>query len=235
MTEKTLNAIKIAVALLLVAGIGVGLFFGGRWLVDKLDTIFPSDDTTQTDNTQKPGDDTQKPSDTTQTPSDTTQTPSGTTQTQQAFYVDADGYGYRTIDGVTVFFKKFNMANDPGVLASKYETCGYSTVKFYISPELVIPYGSFLVKLSYSLDTVFWSDFGNYSGIEDGQSFSYTYAEIPHSESDEVYLSYTFVTNCANPMAVLNDLKANAFDFGDRPEEGITNPHFQCSGCWLPG
>ena len=185
MSNKTLNAIKIVVALLLVAGVGVGLFFGGRWVVNELDSIFDKDPTVDEDgNTKLPGGDTEKPSDSTQTPSDQT----------QSFYIDErTNTGYSTVGNVTYFFKVFDQT---AYMDKSVFTCGFE------------PYGRYDCCMAYSSDGILWNDFGSYnesSGKYEGQV-------RVQLLSDKFYVLYTVKTDCSSPLEVLADLNSNVFD-----------------------
>lgn len=215
MKEKTINTIKVVVALVLLVGIGVGLFFGGRWFIGELDGIFLAEDTEQTDDTNNPSGGDQSSAD-----------QSGGDTADPAFYVDTDGYGYRTIDGVTVFFQKVNLADRGINLGCVHKN---ETISVFHYPEQVVSYGAFVLDVKWSFDSILWNNW-NYSRTEasNGAVHERWTMDCPHA-TEYFYVSYTSVSNCTNPMTVLLDLKANAFDFGTT--YGSSNPFVCCTTC----
>lgn len=141
-------------------------------------------------------------------------------------YVDADGCGYQTVDNSTVFFRRTvvdeGCISDPS-LESVYICYSLTATKSYESFPLI-------VKWSY--DGVSWNDFTQYT-----QPYVRNLVDL-NSVGDFIYVSYTFVEYCENPMSVLSDLKTNVFE--SRDENNLFDmfavffTYFSASGQILP-
>ncbi|MBQ8141066.1 MAG: hypothetical protein IJ038_05160 [Clostridia bacterium] len=101
-------------------------------------------------------------------------------------YVEVGSGGYKTIDGTTYFFVKYEIPDPTNV-----------NINFNI-----VDYGNYEAVLRYSYNLTNW-----YIVEEDVEGF----AELPDTTSEYLYVSYCAVTNCADPEAVLLDLRENVF------------------------
>lgn len=140
----------------------------------------------------------------------------------QSRYINDDGYGYQTVGGQTFFFKcisftdeqKNIIATDPNV-----------TINLYV-PADTVPYSSFELVLRWSYDGILWQEFSETGYNENtGELTSYHQFLSASSVSEQaLYVSYTVVDNCANPVVVLNDLISNVFTDG---ESFMPDTHFE--------
>jgi hypothetical protein len=203
---------KAIIALVLVIVIAFGAIFLALRRDDALDNFLGNFfDKFSKDTTADTSKDTSK-----DTTSDTSNSGANTTTTVR--YIDSDGYGYQTTAGVTAFFKTLKIPTED----KQYETDGKFSV-LYEYPT-VKAYGTFVLNVKWSTDGVLWNDFrydlansypeGWMGGIYDKYN--------PLGKGDDVYgvdttvyVSYTFVTNCVNPVEVLRDLKNNVFTVND--------------------
>lgn len=189
MSQKTLMIIKAIIAVVLIAAIGTGLFFGGRWAVEKIDSWILNESTHNDDGTTKlPGG----------SNSDTT-TPETTKPTETAaFYINEETKtGYSRLANVTFFFKVIEPEERFCDLHGMVETPTYLNVSMK-------SYGMYDINMRYSYDGQIWSSFGYYN--EETASWEGT-ADL----NKTIYVSYTSVTDCANPSAVLEELNVNVF------------------------
>lgn len=194
--KKVEKIVLPIVSLLLVAAAIVCMVA----LYRNVDDIFKEEETTS--NTSS----TQKPSDTSSnTPSDTSLTnePSDTNNDyvmSDSFYINESTMtGYRTISGVTYFFKVIEPVYNPT----------YNELNRYVHmrKKEVKSYASYEVMLEYSYDTLSWIDFSNDLMW---QTDTFIDIFIP-SNNDVVYVTYTQISGCTDPMYVLSDLNANVF------------------------
>ena len=141
-------------------------------------------------------------------------TSSEITEPDPGFYLDsASNCGYSTIANITYFFVSLEVPADfTGTLRDNPTlTCLYPT-----------PYSSFVVNFKYSFDGSIWNTPSTLVDEETQKDIGY-FESLPNG-TRKVYACYTTVTNCANPMAVLSDLKANVFF-----TESMFNPNFNYS------
>ncbi len=124
-------------------------------------------------------------------------TDSGTqTPSTADFYIDTvNDTGYRTVAGVTYFFK---------VIRQDYigNRCCYFSY-YDGSGGNIKPYGSYSLSLFWSTDSIAWS---NCMSDVDNQCWQFV-----SSDTNIGYLCYTTVFGCTNPKVVLEDLNQNVF------------------------
>ena len=115
-----------------------------------------------------------------------------------------DGYvGFRTIGNETYFFidcNKWALTRSNDIY---YERC-YS----YLDVDKVKPYSDFQPIILTSNDTLTWRECLN----ESETSYIPDAFLSASGEHMQVYLTYTVISNCSNPLTVLSDLKNNVFD-----------------------
>ena len=196
------------VAILLVIAIAAGALFiynrskndttGDNSLGNIFDNIFGDDDFVSGDNTSS-SDDISSSDETTSTP-------------VESRYIDVDGYGYQTVGGSTAFFKVLEV---PAADRSAVSSLGtYGVVYDYAT---CLPYSNFNMLIKWSLDGILWNDF-TYQVVNDNPNVSGDFSGMSDRISSSVftvYVSYTFVDNCASPKLVLSDLKTNVFTSGN--------------------
>lgn len=120
-----------------------------------------------------------------------------TTQSStDAFYIDeVNQTGYRTIAGVTYFFKVIKPA-------SNGDSCCYFKIWNGEHPDGsgIKPYGSYTLSLKWSTDSIFWID----ERSDEEHHWRFLSGGVG-------YLCYTTVSGCTNPRVVLEDLNQNVF------------------------
>lgn len=133
---------------------------------------------------------------TTEIPKDTSGSGSEDTSSSEseasAFYIDqATQTGYRTVNGTTYFF----FVVEP---TSRYLSVFYGADTF----------ASYSVLAKYSLDGIAWNSY--FDSIEGSSGM--TCQDVQDMSSvDKVYVAYTSIEGCTDPMFVLEDLKQNVF------------------------
>ena len=194
MSEKTIVIFKAVIAIVLLVAIGAGLFLGGRWVFQKIDAYNFDKATHNDDGTTKLPTGSDTGSDTgADSGGDTTTKPEETTP---AFYINEDTQtGYSRLANVTFFFKVITPVDRYVDYYGSVKTCQY----FTIYDNTFGAYGSYDVQPRYSKDGQLWSKFNNSE-----------FAQI--QVIDKLYVSYTTVTDCADPMATLEELNINVFD-----------------------
>ena len=147
-----------------------------------------------------------------ETESETTGNESNNNQSGSAepvVYVDSNGYGYSTVDGITYFFKKLTVPEEDVDFMMK-EPDYYNIFYDYRN---VVSYFSYNVVVSWSYDGIIWNDFSGWVANDDPNYDAAFMGEIAPLSSEylSVYVSYTYISNCTNPEFVLDDLKLNVF------------------------
>lgn len=136
------------------------------------------------------------PEDTNKDAAKTTEKPSVTTTVTDTGLVMDGNIGYKTIDGMTYFFKVLY----PN---SNQKNC-YMFINSYGS-YVAQPYISWNpVSFRHPAECSGYVDYGNCVKIESGVS-----------HSDAIYVCYTAIPNCSDPAAILADLKENVFSNDD--------------------
>lgn len=111
----------------------------------------------------------------------------------QGVYVDG-AYGYQTVGKVTYFFKHYT-------ITSSMENCWFE----------MRDYDSYAKNVFFSWDLNTWRHPSGCTGYHDYP------AGIDKISSGgdyytEIFVCYTTITNCEDPVSVLNDLKKNVFE-----------------------
>lgn len=210
MKKGTIEIIKVLVAVVLIAGIGVGLFFGVRWTIDKIGDIFASDPTVDGNGLTKlpTGNETEPPTgNETEPPSDSgnsTQKPEESTLT---FYINSEtNCGYSTVGNVTFFFKEMKPETVFVESLGTAKECSYMT--FYINnpyeDNSINSYGKYDLNIRYSYDGQLWAKpLPHFYGGDYDSNQIHVFPKC--------YVSYTEVTDCEDPLSVLEDLTINVF------------------------
>ncbi len=115
---------------------------------------------------------------------------------QNILYLDEENRtGYRTMNGLTYFFKYF----EPGDLTA--------TARIYLNQ--VKPYSTYSVNAYYSCEG---KDGLNSVGWTKSKVLDESYYISPLDYLGRQYVSYTVISNCADPASVLADLNDNVFN-----------------------
>ena len=149
---------------------------------------------------------------------ETTDSKTDIDSTQPAFYVDSNGYGYSTVDGLTCFFKTLVVPEDH-IDSMREEPDHYGVFYRY---DRAVSYFAYNVVVRWSYDGVVWNDF-NFRVVNDQPDVEGEWlGEYSRLSSDyhTIYVSYTYIRNCNNPTFVLDDLKLNVFSV-----EGMFEPY----------
>lgn len=183
MRNKSITLVTIALTLSVV------MLFGFLVVFDQFGKSLGSDDSTDTIAA------------TTTVKAETTTKPSSNVVT--AFYLDDEGYGYRTIADVTYFFKKIE------------NTTGTDSILTFTA-EGMKPYGGYVVNLCYSRDGLIWTRCSDeYQDYSTGTESQHVFQKSIGSVGSVIYLSYCCVSNCDDPIETLTDLKNNVFSNPD--------------------
>ena len=152
--------------------------------------------------------------------SETTDNKTDTDSTQSAFYVDSNGYGYSTVDGLTCFFKTLVVPEDHIDAMLEYPD-HYGVFYAY---HKAVSYFSYNVVVRWSYDGIIWNDFQSRVVNDQPDVEGEWLGEYSRLSSDyhTIYVSYTYIRNCDNPTFVLDDLKLNVFSV-----EGMFEPYLQ--------
>lgn len=148
----------------------------------------------------------------------------------QGRYIDPDGYGYQVIDNVTVFFKKVSLSE---YHKQEISAGNGSYVRAVVNAQAPA-YGTFVVTPKVSLDGIFWSDFGQTLCAEGTSSEIQAYYTNYSLDVQEVYISYTFVTDCAAPLKVLEDLRDNMMSLYFAAGGENSNIDIYSNQYWIP-
>ena len=132
------------------------------------------------------------------------------------FYVDGD-LGYRVIGNQTVFFLVCENPSWYLTAQDYYNNTWYLTVDH----KNCVSYEGLTVDIRYSKDKgVTWGSLTKVADDSTEGDGTNMYALYNIGAEETVYLSYCFVSNCEDPLTILNDLKDNVFD--DLYSENIT-------------
>ncbi|MBE6576535.1 MAG: hypothetical protein E7653_00165 [Ruminococcaceae bacterium] len=135
--------------------------------------------------------------------------------TVAARYIDKDGCGYQTVGNVTYFFMSVNASDHEYFEYRSSDRIGVSCIFPRHSLELPL-YSTYVTNIKWSIDGVLWNDFEKVNKNTDNPNHEigviYSYSDDGFA-GDTIYVMFTAVTNCINPIYVLNDLKENVFDY----------------------
>ena len=125
-----------------------------------------------------------------------------------SFYLDGD-LGYRVIGNQTVFFLVCENPSWYTTAANYYKNSWY----IHIDPKDCVSYEGLTVDIRYSKNKgVTWSALTKVADDSTEGDGTNIYALYNIGADETVYLSYAFVSNCADPVSVLSDLKENIFN-----------------------
>ena len=113
------------------------------------------------------------------------------------------GYFYKTIDDVTYFYAAYEWS--PATSYDDYE--GPSSVKYRVRD-----YGTYsgVIRFSYDLESFnLPEDMSGSLSVQDGYS-EYGFRNL-EAKGGFLFVSYCSITNCSNPLVVLDDLEMNVF------------------------
>lgn len=133
------------------------------------------------------------------------------TPEEPELYINSSGYGYYTENGTTTFFETLSVPADDYEWMVSYGDPDFYHVQYCYWN--VVDYSTFVPNVRFSYDGRVWNDlspvwndnpawddlaaeYGGYCG--EGATLSVDY--------DTIYVSYTTVSNCTNPLETLDEL-----------------------------